>query len=209
MTTSEGNGTPGMVLMECSIPDTHQVGQKLSWLSPTGKRVAIHVPPGAEAGQSLEFFVPEDICNAKPELPQPDANTVELEITVPQGWQQGNKLMATLESGQRVMISAPEGTLPGMTLEFTVPQSALKKTEDTGQNYLPPDLQEQEVPSMTESAQTPGELAVELREEGGLSKRTNGIFGSSMRSPWLPRATGAKYSMDAVREKVNVASLRV
>ena len=53
--------------------------------------------------------------------PAPAADTVWMEVEVPSTWKPGAKLTATLESGVRVLITPPDSTEPGATLEFQVP----------------------------------------------------------------------------------------
>ena len=50
-------------------------------------------------------------------------------MVIPADWQPGVKLATTLENGQRVIITPPDGAKPGMSLEFNVPASKPKAEE--------------------------------------------------------------------------------
>ena len=77
-----------LLTMECVIPKTHKPGDKLIWVSPAGKKVALNpgprrtlppnsssnanpnhnqvaltVPETAKPGQTLEFQIPASILN--------------------------------------------------------------------------------------------------------------------------------------------------
>ena len=52
-----------LLTMECVIPETHRLGQKLVWVSPVGNKVALTVPETAKPGQTLEFQIPASIVN--------------------------------------------------------------------------------------------------------------------------------------------------
>ena len=122
---------PGMVTMECTIPEGHVPGRKLIWDAHDGRKVQLNVPDDATPGQVIEFEVPEScLPPSKAEAPSappaaaapaPAADTVWMEVEVPSTWKPGAKLTATLESGVRVLITPPDSTEPGATLEFQVP----------------------------------------------------------------------------------------
>ena len=50
---------PGMVTMECTIPEGHVPGRKLIWDAHDGRKVQLNVPDDATPGQVIEFEVPE------------------------------------------------------------------------------------------------------------------------------------------------------
>ena len=47
--------------MQCVVPEAMLAGQQLTWLSPSGKLVAMTIPEGSEPGQVLEFQVPSSV----------------------------------------------------------------------------------------------------------------------------------------------------
>ena len=47
-----------------------------------------------------------------------DGGQATLEIVIPADWKDGVKLATTLESGQRVIITPPNGSKPGTPREF-------------------------------------------------------------------------------------------
>ena len=52
-----------LLTMEVVLPETHRPGQKLVWVSPVGKKVALTVPETAKPGQTLTFQIPSSIVN--------------------------------------------------------------------------------------------------------------------------------------------------
>ena len=54
-------GSDQTVRMQCTIPDGMKPNQQLTWLSPSGKLVAMTIPEGSEPGQVLEFQVPSSV----------------------------------------------------------------------------------------------------------------------------------------------------
>ena len=112
------------VTLECVVPISHVPGQKMSWVSPTGQRLALVIPDEALPGQTLEFDIPLHVL-AEPE-PDPFAgmDVVIVEMKLPSDWVEGQKLMTQLQSGQKVVFIPPPGSLPGMSLEFKVPRQA-------------------------------------------------------------------------------------
>ena len=55
-----------------------------------------------------------------PAVPSPDRSGEQatLEVVIPADWKDGVKLATTLENGQRVIITPPDGAKPGMSLEL-------------------------------------------------------------------------------------------
>lgn len=232
-----------MVTMETKIPETWMPGQKLVWVSPIGQKVALAVPETAKPGETLEFQVPASIVSGGPQpppaenVPAPavpladrDGEQATLEVVIPADWKDGVKLATTLESGQRVIITPPDGSKPGMTLEFNVPASKLQRPPSSPQAAAPP----QPAPAAPPAAPVPEEpprpreqeasparpAAVEERgtEQGAAQPVASTvklpqaysksalleIYAQKTEAPWVKRASSRKYSMEAVRSKVPV-----
>ena len=59
-------GSDQTVRMQCTIPDGMKPNQQLTWLSPSGKLVAMTIPEGSEPGSILEFRVPTVVMHERP-----------------------------------------------------------------------------------------------------------------------------------------------
>jgi hypothetical protein len=62
----------------------------------------------------------EDVAASSPaaRLPDRDDEQATLEIVIPADWKEGVKLATTLENGQRVIITPPDGAKAGMSREL-------------------------------------------------------------------------------------------
>ena len=62
----------------------------------------------------------EDVAASSPAVPSPDRSGEQatLEVVIPADWKDGVKLATTLENGQRIIITPPDGAKPGMSREF-------------------------------------------------------------------------------------------
>eukprot|EP00964_Phaeocystis_antarctica_P141524 scaffold106588_cov63-Phaeocystis_antarctica.AAC.3 len=146
-----------LVTIECDIPKTHLPGQKVVWVSPvTGMKVSLSVPENAEPGQTLTFQLPERIVTPLPasapadepapavpgtagnKTPAQNVEQATLEVVIPADWTNGVKLATTMENGQRVIITPPDGAKPGMSLEFNVPASMAEGLPASPQAAAPP-----------------------------------------------------------------------
>ena len=146
-----------LVTIKCDIPKTHLPGQKVIWVSPvTGMKVSLSVPENAEPGQTLTFQLPERIVTPLPasapadepapavpgtagnKTPAQNVEQATLEVVIPADWTNGVKLATTMENGQRVIITPPDGAKPGMSLEFNVPASMAEGLLASPQAAAPP-----------------------------------------------------------------------
>lgn len=114
------------VTLECVVPMSHIPGQRMSWISPTGQKVALLIPLQAEPGQTLEFDIPLSVLMEAPPDPFEGIPTAAIEIELPLGWVEGQKLLTQLNSGRKVVINPPPGALPGMSVEFLIPLHELE-----------------------------------------------------------------------------------
>ena len=120
--------TAEAITLECVVPMSHTPGQKMSWISPTGQRVALLIPLNAHAGQTLEFDIPLSVLEEAPPDPLAGEETLTLEVDIPSGWIEGKKLLTQLGTGSKVVIVPPPGSQPGMSLEFRVARREVEQS---------------------------------------------------------------------------------
>ena len=63
---ADGDYDDESVRMQCVVPEAMLAGQQLTWLSPSGKLVAMTIPEGSEPGSILEFRVPTVVMHERP-----------------------------------------------------------------------------------------------------------------------------------------------
>jgi hypothetical protein len=109
-----------------TLPRDVEAGQHLAARAPDGRTVLFRAPAQASPGQSLSIRLPAKNSAASSSCSSGGSTTGRriLGVRVPPDWQPGQRIGATLPSGERLTVDAPTGTQAGALLHVAVPSTS-------------------------------------------------------------------------------------
>ena len=97
-------------MMQVVVPDI-PADRKIIVSTPSGQQIAIQVPPGVSAGQTIQVQVPASAA--------PPVQTVT--ITVPAESRPGQQIRVRAPDGQEMAVVLPPGVRPGQQIQVQLP----------------------------------------------------------------------------------------